>query len=318
MTHGPGEGDGDRIKQLQGEIGQLRSLGLHTSRPPHTPALRHVLGIPERLSDSEALLVIRHHLVRASQSLPPKLRQVFLIAAGATSEAPSSSEERKALAASQANVHSRTVLRHCKDKAIPRIVDILLYSQAVGSSTSPFEVIRLHVRLDLKEPEPRLVLTRRIRLLTKVLDSFQDETYLPGLNGRPFHWRELDGCTVDEVRHQGIDSWAARVSFPRRLQMGETHSFSTTVQLPSHDAIHPELGFHPHSLLQNIELDLEFGERLPSRIEVFETTALHGVPPSHIKQVVIPTTSRWRHRFREFRIGFASGVRWFFDEPTAL
>ncbi len=316
MSDMPANGGDDRIKALVGEVEALRGAGLYASAPPSTPELRRLLDIPDHLSDAEAFPLIRFHVIQAASLLPPELAPVFLTAAGADAGAPTGSDARKALAAEASKISARTVLRWCQNKAAPMIVDLLRHSEHSPADTPEIEVLRLYAGLDFTETEPRLIMRRRIRLLAPSLQYFNEEMHLPRLDGRPFCWRALDGCTVDGVTALGHNSWSARITFPRSLRQGEVHSFATTVQLPSHDAMLPVLGFRPHSTTRDVTIELNFGKRLPSRIEIFQTTSPQGVPEAHIERELAPKMARWARYFPYLRLGYSSGVRWFFDESS--
>ena len=107
----------------------------------------------------------------------------------------------------------------------------------------------------------------------------------------------------------------ASFTFPHPLPVGATHTFSTSLRFPSRKCLLPEFAFRPHSTTLNARIDIYFGNRLPSLIEVFETTGSPGqVPSPHVTEALIPRHPIQHFEFPEIQRGLGVGVRWLFND----
>lgn len=294
------------------EVVALCRKGLRNTDLPATPHLRELLGVPESLPGPQALPVLRASIVDAASTLPPKLCLVFYASAGVKAGSPSGRLERLAEAAAEGGISERTARRWSEETAPPQIVARLLSSTKRAALGARFEMLGLYTRLDLSMPTPVVSHQRDIRVLAPRMDGFYEEVTVPGLTEKAPVFRGLQGCRLGTITGMGPNMWGINYSFPESRWAMERHSFSTSMVLPDHASLRPELGFRPHNTTLNATVEILFGSQLPARIETFQTTSVTGfVPPAHVVQTLIPDGRRQRFEFREIQLGFAVGVRWF-------
>lgn len=295
-------------------VGVCRRGLMHPELPP-CPALRRILRIEENVSDLIAAPMIRAGVLEAANDLPPDHRLVFYESSGAWPGAPLGREKRLVAAALAANISTRTARRWSEEIAPRQIAAKLLTDTDTVVQRASFAITRLHARLDLSLPSPVIILERTIRVLAPAMPAFFEEVTIPYLRvGQPA-WREVLGCTVDKVVSLGHGMWGVTHRFPEQLHSGSTHTFSTSLKLPNHASLHPEIGFRPHNTTLNAQISIQFGKRLPSRIESFETTGPPGgVPGAHVTNRMRPDHGLQRFMFPDIKLGYAVGVRWFMDD----
>ena len=313
----PGHTDEPDQKALEEEILALTRKGLWTTTPPppYTPALRQLLGIPEEYSGLQALPMIRAGILDAAKVLPAEHLIVFRESSGAEAGSPFGRERRLAAAARLAGISARTARRWSEDLAPCRIAAQLLADTERVVRNSSFAVTQLHAWLDLNTDHPVLSLLRRIKVLAPRMETFHEEVFLPDLKDGTPTWRALEGCELEKVVGMEHGMWGTKFRFDRALGLGEIHHFSTSIRLPNHASLRPELGFRPHNTTLNAVVDIRFGPRIPSRIETFQTTANFGlIPQSHVTETRSSPQQRERFEFDEIRLGLGLGVRWFMDD----
>lgn len=300
------------LETLQGEVLALIRKGLRNPNPPETPALRRLLGISDDLSPGQALPMIRSCIVEAAQTLPHEHWVVFNESSGARPRSPFGRERRLEAAARAGKISARTARRWSEEVAPERIVVQLVNNTERLVRNSSFSVTQLHAWLDLSTAQPVLSLMRSIRVLAPRMDAFHEEVFLPDLQDGTPTWRGLQGCELEQAVDLGHGLWGTGFTFDRPLRLGDTHHFSTSIRLPNHASLRPELGFRPHNTTLNAVVDIRFGPHLPSHIETFQTTADLGfVPRSHIMDTTIPDRRDQRFEFEEIQLGFGLGIRWF-------
>lgn len=300
---------------LAAEIVAVCRRGLMYPELPSCPALRHILQIEENVSDVMAAPMIRASIIEAANVLSPDHRLVFYESSGAWPESALGRERRLEAAALAANISTRTARRWSEESAPRQIAARLLTDTDAVVQHASFAMTRFHARLDLSLPSPVITLERTIRVLAPVMLTFFEEVTIPYLRvGQPV-WREVLGCTVDKVASLGHGMWEVTHRFPEQLHRGTTHTFSTSLKLPNHASLHPEIGFRPHNTTLNAQVSIQFGKRLPSRIESFETTGPPGgIPCAHVTNCMRPQRGLQRFTFPDIKLGYAVGVRWFMDD----
>lgn len=305
----------DLTASLTAEVVALCRKGLVHADPPDIPELRRLLNIPNDLPNVQALPMIRASIVDAAATLPPDHRLVFYESSGAWPGAPLGREKRLAAAAEAGNISERTARRWSEQVAPPLIVAWLLNNTDRAVRDASFAMTRLHVQLDLTKTSPVIKLKRTIRVLAPHMDGFYEEVSIPRLReGEPV-WQGIYGCSVTKVASLGQRMWGINHSFPQLLQIGSNHSFTTSMRLPNHESLCPEIGFQPHNATLSARISIRFGRRLPSRIETFQTTGTPGsIPTAHITETLIPDRRDLRFEFAEIQLGYAVGIRWFWDK----
>ena len=305
----------DVTGSLVAEVVALCRRGLRHADPPESPGLRRLLGIPEEFSSVQALPLLRESIMAATITLAEEVRRVFQISSGADLGSTLPREKRLEMAARAERISTRTARRWSEEKAPPQIVAHLLRSPGRSAHHPNFDITQLHARLNLSIPTPILCLERTIRIRTPWIDRFYEEISIRDpREGTPV-WRELDGCALEKVTDLGSGMWGASFTFPHPLPVGATHTFSTSLRFPSRKCLLPEFAFRPHSTTLNARIDIYFGNRLPSLIEVFETTGSPGqVPSPHVTEALIPRHPIQHFEFPEIQRGLGVGVRWLFND----
>ncbi|MDO5067759.1 MAG: hypothetical protein Q4D96_10815 [Propionibacteriaceae bacterium] len=310
-----GQATKPELATLETEVLALTRRGLRTTNPPETPALRELLNIPEELSSLQCLPMIRASIVEAAKVLPLEHRVVFHESCGAKASSPFGRERRLEAAGRAVGISARTARRWSEELAPGRIAAQLLADTERVMRSSSFAVTQLHAWLDLTTAHPVLSFLRRIRVLAPRMETFHEEVFLPDLRDGLPSWQGLEGCELERVVDLEHCMWGTEFRFSRPLRLGQTHHFSTSIRLPNHASLRPELAFRPHNTTLNAVVDIRFGSRLPSRIETFRTTASSGlVPQSHVTSTRTLPQQRERFEFDEIQLGFGLGIRWFMED----
>ena len=283
--------DGIQNPDLQIPEPLLTTLGL----TPDSPFARHLV--------SKALLSCAAHLEENTRS-------AFLFAAGFSRNITGSPGERVNHSATALNIGRRTLYRHI-EKAAHEITHLLLAGNHVPALENiDFITTSTHCRLDLRDDSPAILLNRTVMALRDGINALDEHLFLPLLRDPELKSSALEGCKLSDVRENG-DSWTVQLRLPRRLNVGESHTFSVSVRLPDHDCLEPVFGLAPVTSMHAARIELHFEARLPRLVERIDrawpaqimspTLSGHPVEVMHNKDVAT---------FRNMQPGWGYGVRW--------
>ena len=283
--------DGIQNPDLQIPEPLLTTLGL----TPDSPFARQLV--------SKALLSCAAHLEENTRS-------AFLFAAGFSRNITGSPGERVNHSATALNIGRRTLYRHI-EKAAHEITHLLLAGTHVPALENiDFITTSTHCRLDLRDDSPAILLNRTVMALRDGINALDEHLFLPLLRDPELKYYALEGCKLSDVRENG-DSWTVQLRLPRRLNVGESHTFSVSVRLPDHDCLEPVFGLAPVTSMHAARIELHFEARLPRLVERIDrawpaqimspTLSGHPVEVMHNKAVAT---------FRNMQPGWGYGVRW--------
>ena len=142
------------------------------------------------------------------------------------------------------------------------------------------------------------------------INALDEHLFLPLLRDPTLKYYALEGCKLSDVRENG-DSWTVQLRLPRRLNVGESHTFSVSVRLPDHDCLEPVFGLAPVTSMHAARIELHFEARLPRLVERIDrawpaqmmSPTLSGHPVEVMRNKAVAT-------FRNMQPGWGYGVRW--------
>lgn len=283
--------DGIQNPDLQIPEPLLTTLGL----TPDSPFARHLV--------SKALLSCAAHLEENTRS-------AFLFAAGFCRNITGSPGERVNHSATALNIGRRTLYRHI-EKAAHEITHLLLAGDhAPALENIDFITTSTHCRLDLRDDSPAILLNRTVMALRDGINALYEHLFLPLLRDPELKYYALEGCKLSDVQENG-DSWTVQLRLPRRLNVGESHTFSVSVRLPNHDCLEPVFGLAPVTSMHAARIELHFEARLPRLVERIDrawptqimSPTLSGQPVEVMHNKAVTT-------FRNMQPGWGYGVRW--------
>ena len=296
------------ISELFNAIKKLRSDGIQNPDLHIPKPLLTVLGL------NPGSPFARHQVSKALLSCAARLeentRSAFLFAAGFCRNITGSPGERVNHSATALNIGRRTLYRHI-EKAAHEITHLLL----AGDHTPALENIDFittstHCRLDLRDDSPAILLNRTVMALRDGINALDEHLFLPLLRDPELKYYALEGCKLSDVRENG-DSWTVQLRLPRRLNVGESHTFSVSVRLPDHDCLEPVFGFAPVTSMHAARIELHFEARLPSLVERIDRTwPAQMMSPTASGHPVEVMGNRAVANFRNMQPGWSYGIRW--------
>ena len=296
------------ISELFNAIKKLRSDGIQNPDLHIPKPLLTVLGL------NPGSPFARHQVSKALLSCAARLeentRSAFLFAAGFCRNITGSPGERVNHSATALNIGRRTLYRHI-EKAAHEITHLLLAGNHVPALENiDFITTSTHCRLDLRDDSPAILLNRTVMALRDGFNALDEHLFLPLLRDPELKYYALEGCKLSDVRENG-DSWTVQLRLPRRLNVGESHTFSVSVRLPDHDCLEPVFGFAPVTSMHAARIELHFEARLPSLVERIDRTwPAQMMSPTASGHPVEVMGNRAVANFRNMQPGWSYGIRW--------
>lgn len=300
----------DAKAELDDLMESLRKRGFMRT-PEFSPRLADALHVDSSLPQGTAQEHIRRKLVATADQLDPPLRTAFLAVAGLRPDAPPSTGERLAHAARLLSTSERTARRRFDDAAEQIVAILLSTSQRSILAEIDYSFVHARTRVDLRDATPYIINERTISARSDGIDHVDERIGLPRFTGDSLQIRALEGCRVEQVAQVGLGMWSLRLSFPRPLRVGDRHSFATSIQLPSQDALDPIVGFLPHTTSYDASVELRFGDRRPTAVERFVSPPLIDTNTTFAdSELITPVEARHDFTFSRMQPGLGYGVRW--------
>lgn len=215
------------------------------------------------------------------------------------------------MAEAKLRISGRTALRHFEHAA--RQIPAILHGirDRPVREEADYAFLHARTRIDLRSETPYIVNERTISARSDWIDHIDEFLVFPGFTGDALPIRALEGCHVEDITKAERGAWSFKLVFPRTLRVGDHHSFATSIQLPTQDALTPIAAFLPRTTSYDAALELRFGDQRPAKLERFVAPPLAEVLDSELFE---PVNSRHDFVFRQMHPGFIHGARWRWDE----
>ncbi|MDO5092339.1 MAG: hypothetical protein Q4D79_02785 [Propionibacteriaceae bacterium] len=297
------------LAELTEAIKRVRTEGVNKPGLRIPAPLGRALGIDS--NPQAAVARVRQALLSYAIQLPRARRLAFLYGAGFRQDIRGSSGQRVTMAAEALGLSRRNVYLQIHRASEAIAAELLRNGQ--GSVLAETDVItsRTDCSLDLRSDAPAIRLSRTVIVLRDGIDTFEETFYFPGLKGRDLKHLALSGCQIASAEATS-DAWRLQLALPAPLHVGETHTSTVWIELPSRDALVPMLVFSPLNPRQRNTIELTFGEQRPRVVERFEHVWTSQATNPGFPATPIPVTDDpVVVEFPEMEQGWDYGVRWF-------
>lgn len=270
-------------------------------------------GLAADLSPEAAWSAVESRLKSAATHLDPRLRLALIEGMGLRPGSPREFGERLQLIGTHQDRSGRTARRRVYE-AIEAVARLALSGNAKSLVPTPdWLMVQARVHADLRGKAPTVVMTRTILALAPEVALFEEKISVPRLGpAETVRVSALDGCGSVGVEALGNSAFGIATRLSRSVPYGAEHTFTISIQLPSHESMTPMVGFYPLNPTREIRASVTFGPTRPRSVARFEGDIPVGtfLP---VTQELDPGLRRHECVFRDAQVGRGYGVSWTWD-----